>query len=71
MEVRRSNSSIFENGFPDTQDLYCVLKDEIFSLHLYFKPFVKMSDDAEAQRTIKVSYFDSSKKTKANRLIYL
>jgi len=63
------DSSIFENGFFDNQDLYCFLKDEIFNLHLFLKPLVKLTDLTEAQRTIKVSYFDSSKNAKEDRLI--
>jgi len=45
------------------------LKDEIFNLHLFLKPLVKLTDLTEAQRIIKVSYFDSSKKANVDRLI--
>ena len=63
------DSSIFESAFPDTKDLHCVLKDEIFNLHLFLKPLVKLTDLTEAQRIIKVSYFNSSKKANVDRLI--
>ena len=56
------DSTVFESVFPDPENMPCLLKDEIFNLHLFLKPLVKIADLSETQRTVKVSYFDSKKK---------
>ena len=65
------DTSVIESAFPDPKSLPCILKDEIFNLHLFLKPLMKVSDLTEAQRNLKVSYFDSKKNARVNSTIKL
>jgi len=53
--------SVFESAYPDVKSLPCVLKDEIFNLHLFAKPLKNLRDLSEVEKTVKISYFDSKK----------
>ncbi|KAL4496550.1 hypothetical protein ABPG72_015911 [Tetrahymena utriculariae] len=65
------DESVFDSTFPSCTSFPCVFKDEIISIHFFFKPLLELQNLTEQQKKILIEYYDSHKKLKVQKEIKL
>ncbi|KAL4482046.1 hypothetical protein ABPG73_000570 [Tetrahymena malaccensis] len=65
------DQQLFESVYPNPDNIPCILKEEIFNLHFFLQPNVKINDIPEEKKVITIQYYDSSKKLEVVKQIKL
>ncbi|KAL4496549.1 hypothetical protein ABPG72_015910 [Tetrahymena utriculariae] len=65
------DESVFDSTFPSCTNFPCVFKDEIISIHFFFKPLLELQNLTEQQKKIQIEYYDSFNKQMVQKEIKL
>ncbi|EAR98227.1 type A von willebrand factor domain protein (macronuclear) [Tetrahymena thermophila SB210] len=65
------DQQIFESVYPNPQNIPFILKEEVFNLHFFLQPLVKINEIPEEKKVITIQYYDSSKSQEVVKQIKL